>query len=201
MSLWQRFCPSPSVQPRRLRPALLEGHFLHILLLLPTFSWEPPHGKDPTNSRVPLPGGRRAGHRLGVSRKAPWLLFGLWQSPAWLCSGTFAVDPTSFVFKLHSGLKVRNLLVGLFFCFVLFSLPLDKLKDPKEEMNWESSWVVPRAVLGYYGIIWEQDCDQVWAHNDFSVLKCFLLAQNKPGGPGYSTGVLPCSSAVTLGIW
>lgn len=51
----------------------------------------------------------------------------------WPWLGTFALDPTSFVFTPRSGQKVRNLLVGvlLWVGFFGFFFPLDKLKDPK----------------------------------------------------------------------
>lgn len=113
-----KVCPSPSARARRLCLVPLGRTFSpHPSPCFPPSPGSHHMERTPINSGVPLPGGCRAGHRLSDSRKAPWLLPGVWQSPAWLCSGTFAVDPTSFVFKLHSGQKVRNLLVGLFFFF------------------------------------------------------------------------------------
>lgn len=80
---------------------------------------------------LPLPGGCRIWHRDGVFRKAPCPPSrGPTKPPppsaGWPWSGTSALDPTSFVFTLYSGQKVRNLLVGFF-----FFTRLDKLKDPK----------------------------------------------------------------------
>lgn len=76
---------------------------------------------------LPLPGGCRIWHRDSVFRKASCPPSrGLTKPPppsaGWPWSGAFALDPTSFVFTLYSGQKVRNLIVGWLVFFFFFPL-------------------------------------------------------------------------------
>jgi len=138
---------------------------------------------------VLLPGGCSTGHGADIPRRAPCPppQGGRKPSPpsaGWPCPGSFALDPTSFVFTPCSRQKVRNLLVVL----RCFSFPGDKLKDPKPAMSREGSrTVLPSAALEER-IIRAQNCDQARAPRRFFTVQALPFSPASSRGAGEIRG-------------